>query len=233
MRTNEDPFSLIGVGLYTWSEAARLVGVRAVELRRWLRGYSFPGKDAARHMPPLWERDLASADVDGMSFQDLLEARVVLALRQEGLSLQFIRRAREMAGLIFGTPHPFSTNFILTDGRSVFAQTPAEREGKERVLDIVRRQLAFNKVLAPSLRGVVFDENERAIRWFPMPRREAVVIDPKIAFGKPIVTEGHVRTDILADAVTVEGSKLRVARLYEVPLEAVEAAVDFEQRLAA
>jgi uncharacterized protein (DUF433 family) len=170
--------------------------------------------------------------LEGISFQDLLEARVVLALRRKGVSLQFIRQARAEAAEMFQTQHPFSTRRILTDGRSVFAKTMSE-SGEPQVLDIMKRQYGLERVLAPSLSGVIFDNKTRAIRWFPMPKRKSVMLDPSIAFGKPVVTQGYVRTDVLADAVKAEGSKSRAARLYEVPIGAVEAALAFEQRLAA
>jgi uncharacterized protein (DUF433 family) len=64
-------------------------------------------------------------------------------------------------------------------------------------------------------------------------RSKAVVLDPLIAFGKPIVTNGSVRTSILYDAFKAEQNKQYVAKLYEVPVSAVEAAIRFEERLAA
>jgi uncharacterized protein (DUF433 family) len=67
-----------------------------------------------------------------------------------------------------------------------------------------------------------------------MERSKAVVLDPTIAFGKPIVTKAALRTDILHDAWLAENKdKRRVARLYEVPVEAVDAAIRFEQRSVA
>jgi len=61
----------------------------------------------------------------------------------------------------------------------------------------------------------------------------AVVLDPTVAFGKPIVTDGSVRPSILYDAFLREEDKHFVAKLYEVPLASVNAAVAFEQSLAA
>src|SRR6266540_2061091 len=115
---------LVGIGLYTWPEAARLVSVRPLELRRWLKGYSFRTKSASSgQMSRLWEPDLIAAGVDGLSFEDLLEVRVVQALRRRGLSLQYIRDAHREASVLFGTRHPFSTQRILSDGIRVFAKT--------------------------------------------------------------------------------------------------------------
>jgi uncharacterized protein (DUF433 family) len=72
------------------------------------------------------------------------------------------------------------------------------------------------------------------VRWFPMgEKRKVVVIDPQRAFGRPIVAEGGVPTEVLASAVAAEKSVERVARWYAVSPREVKAAVEFEQRLAA
>jgi uncharacterized protein (DUF433 family) len=72
-----------------------------------------------------------------------------------------------------------------------------------------------------------------AARWYPEPKNKAIVLDPRVAFGKPIVTDGGVRTSILHDAFVTEADKSFVAKLYEVPVSAVDAAITFEERLAA
>src|SRR3546814_4100598 len=44
-----------GIGIYTAPEAARMVGMGAQTLRRWLLGYDHKDKDAqVRHEPALW-----------------------------------------------------------------------------------------------------------------------------------------------------------------------------------
>jgi uncharacterized protein (DUF433 family) len=60
-----------------------------------------------------------------------------------------------------------------------------------------------------------------------------VVIDPARSFGRPIVTQGRVPTEIPSQAVKIEGSPGRVAKLYEVPLKAVRDAIAFQTQLAA
>ncbi len=69
---------------------------------------------------------------------------------------------------------------------------------------------------------------EVVARWFPLgASRKNIVIDPARAFGRPIVAVGGMATEIITQAVRVEGSPERVAALYEVPLPAVRDALDF------
>jgi len=227
--------NLISVGLYTFQEASKLTNASPQELRRWLNGYSqkVRGSNKRANTPPLWRTELADSEVEGISFHDLLEVRFVQAFRKYGVSLQTIRVASEQAREMFDHPYPFTCKRFQTDGRTIFAAA-MKQTGEEQLLDLAKRQFAFTKIIEPSLyRGIEFGSDELASHWYPLPRSKAVVLDPAIAFGKPIVTSGSVRTSILYDAFKAEENKQYVAKLYEVPVSAVNAAIRFEERLAA
>lgn len=224
---------LTGLGLYTIPEAARLSGVRSVELRRWLRGYDSGKGEKTRHHPPLWSSEISSANIAGLSFHDLLEIRFVRAFRKLGISLQAIRIAAINAREILQSPYPFTSKRFRTDGKTIFAEAMS-KSGELDLLDLRRRQYVFTKVVEPSLyAGIEFGADERATRWYPMERSKAVVLDPNLAFGKPVVTDTSLRTDILYDAWLAEDkNKQRVARLFEVPVKVIETAIRFEQQAA-
>jgi uncharacterized protein (DUF433 family) len=85
----------------------------------------------------------------------------------------------------------------------------------------------------PSLHDLEFDAAEVA-RWFPLGKgRTSIVIDPARSFGRPVIRDSGVPTEALFSAVKTEGAIEKVARLYEVPLLAVQDAIEFEQKLAA
>jgi len=224
---------LSGIGLYTFQEASRLTGIPNAELRRWLLGYRSGGGDDAREHEPLWTPEPKHVGIDGLSFHDLLEVRFVKHFRRLGLSLQTIRVAAKSAHELFQSPYPFTCLGFKSDGKAIFADVIAD-SGDPELLDLKRRQYVINNVIRPSLfEGIEFS-GETAARWYPLERNKAVVLDPNFAFGKPIVTSGGVRTDILYDAWLAEDrNKNQVASLYEVSLRSVSAAIRFEQRLAA
>lgn len=227
--------NLIGVGLYTFQEASKLTNTTPQELRRWLKGCvrKAYNSDERVRSEPLWKTELSESDVDGISFHDLLEVRFVKAFLKHGVSLQTIRLASQQARELFNHPYPFTCKKFQTDGRTIFA-TALEASGETELLDLPKRQFAFTKIIEPSLyRGIEFGRDELASHWYPVARSKAIVLDPAIAFGKPIVTHGSVRTSILYDAFKAEEDKQYVAKLYEVPVSAVEAAVRFEEQLAA
>ncbi|MGH8790910.1 MAG: DUF433 domain-containing protein [Cupriavidus necator] len=226
--------TLTGIGLYAFPEASRLTRIPTRDLRRWLSGYTYRSKTGAVvSVPPLWQGELANKGVDCIGFRDLLEVRFVQAFRLHGVSLQSIRLASHKARGLFGLDYPFTARRFRTDGRSIFASA-LEETGETRLLDIVRGQYAFRRIVEASLyHGIEFDDADRAMRWYPMPRSRAVVLDPKIAFGEPIVTDGSVPTTVLYNAFRADRDRRFVARVYEVPVAAVEAAIAFEEQLAA
>lgn len=227
--------NLVGVGLYSFPEAAKLIGVESSNLRRWIRGYDRREKGSAEvhAIEALWPSPLVDQEVDAISFADLLEVRFVDVFRKHGVSLQTIRVAARHARELFGTNYPFTNRRFRTDGRGIFAEAIQET-GESEMMDLGKKQYVFDKVVRPSLySGIEFGDDELAKRWFPVQHSKAIVLDPRIAFGKPIVTEVGIRTDILYDAYLAEDDKHVVARLYEVPLSAVEHAIKFEQRQAA
>jgi hypothetical protein len=59
--------------------------------------------------------------------------------------------------------------------------------------------MVFEHIIRPELyAGIEFTANGQAKRWFPLKRSNVIVLDPDIAFGKPILAEYGIRTDILA-----------------------------------
>jgi len=218
---------LTGIGLYTLQEAERLTSAKAREVSRWLFGYQ--SKDGTN--PPLWTTQLAGLDQKVIGFKDLLELRIVKAFRNHDVPLQVIRAAIANAKAMFGADYPFTANRFLTDGKTIFCE--ALKEDGVELTDLVRRQLVFEHIVRPELyAGIEFDADGQARRWFPVKGSEEIVLDPEISFGKPVLTEYGVRTELVAQTYEAEQSKKMAASLYGLPVSAVDAAIRYE-RLAA
>ena len=59
------------------------------------------------------------------------------------------------------------------------------------------------------------------------------MIDPKISFGRPLVSETFIPTDVLAACFRGTQSIDEVAGWYETDTESVRQAIEFETHLAA
>lgn len=222
---------LIGIGLYTAPEAAKLTKIPTQNVRRWILGYQYKRRSGGkRRMPPVIRGDLGRIDdAIALSFLDLMEVRMIHAFRKYGLSWHSIRIAADRAREVFQSPHPFAMKRFRTDGKRVFADL--FKDGSIKLLDLNRDHFVFSQMVEPSLfEGIEF-EADLASRWFPAWAKRKVVLDPKRSFGQPILAREGIPTEILANAVRVEGSVDAAAKWYEVTESAVRAAVDFENQL--
>jgi uncharacterized protein (DUF433 family) len=227
------PFQIIGHGIYSFGEASRLTGIPAPRIRRWLHGYDFRSKSIPRHSPPLLRQDyLAVGEGSWISFADLIEVRFLEAFRREGVSWPTIRIAAQRASELLKQDHPFSSRKFKTDGKTIM--TEIAEEGVQELLDLVRNQTAFKRIIDPYLyRGIEFGPSREAARWWHEAGHRKIVIDPQRSFGKPILAKEGLPTGVLFDAWKVAGSIEQVAWQFEVARTSVSVAVDFEQHLAA
>ncbi|MCS2610419.1 helix-turn-helix domain-containing protein [Halomonas dongshanensis] len=213
------------IGLYSPKQAERLTGVEADKIRRWL----MPARSSKG---PLWQPEpQALGAEDTLSFKDLLELRAVAQFRRHNVSLPVIREALHVLRDYLQRDYPLINPQLSTDGKKVFLKV-LEESGETAITDLVKRQNVFHDVISPSLKaGIEFDAAGYPIRWQPDPEDTSVVIDPRFAFGKPIVLPSHMPTATLAQAAKVEGSAADAARAYDVTQEEVERAVKFEERI--
>jgi uncharacterized protein (DUF433 family) len=235
----------LGLGFYTGTEAAKLLRFQPGEqqgngrpvspgtLRRVLRGYHFQYRGRRHFSPPLWHTDFPSDKGPlELSFRDLIELRFVKILRDAGLGLPTIRACFERAREFIADERPFSTRRFRTDGKSIFLEITKDiAEGE--LIDLKHRQYVFRRVVAPSHHDLEFEADSVA-RWFPLGEaRRAIVIDPKRAYGQPLVDSFAVTTASLARALKTEGTIKEVSRLFGVPVPVVRQAIEFDNKLAA
>ncbi|MGV8838696.1 MAG: hypothetical protein ACWA6X_00165 [Bauldia sp.] len=224
----------LGVGSYTAVEAARLLGIPARKVRRWLAGYVYrePNGDQ-RAMPPLWEVQLPSTDTHlELGFRDLIELRFVKGFVAAGVGLGAIRKVLDFARDCVGDSHPFSTRRFKTDGRRIFLDSLERIDSQTELLELRSRQYVFRQVVERTFKDLDVDR-DRVARWRPYQGKPSIVIDPQRSFGQPIAAEFGVPTVVISEAVDAEGSQQRVAALFEISPEAVRDAVRFEESLKA
>lgn len=220
--------SLIGIGLYSPRQAAELTGIESRTLRRWLL------RDDDTHKP-LWHPEPeAKGAPDALSFRDLLEVKAVWALKQQGVSLQTIRRALENLKSHYQVDYPLTNPRLATDGKDVFIQT-IDASGEEWLSDLAKRQKVIAEFVNPSiLKSISFDEGHNPVAWQPDPKDPLIQVDPKRGFGKPYVLPSYLSTRTLAKAYAAEGEDAgAVARYFDITEDEVIRAANFEKRIAA
>lgn len=215
--------------MYSPTDAARLVGMKPQTAIRWVSGYTYLYQGKEKPANALW----ALPKVEGrpfLNFLDLIELRWVAFFRQAGISLQKIRRVREIAANELRTNRPFSTNRYTSDYVNIFEKVNWTKR-ERRLVDPLSKQSYFADLLNPFLHSLDY-ERDTASRWWWLGREHGLYLDPKINLGRPSVR--GIRADILMGAYKAEQQDAeKVARWFEVEPGDVIDAVEFNENLAA
>ena len=214
---------LLGIGLYSIADAARIVGAKQALIRRWCR-------ESEGLIPRTISRQ------DGLiSFAELMELHFIKMFREKGVSLPTIRIASEKAAAKFHTACPFSVKRFDTDGTSIFATLQKETSDEVLLEDIAKGQYVFERIVRPFIKKLEYGKNFDLVRFWPLSKTGRIVLDPTRKFGKPIDAETGVPTQVIVDALSAGGgqSPAVVARWLDIPLAAVRKAAEFERSLSA
>ena len=215
-------FEILGHGIYSPRQAARLIGSTPQEVMRWTRGTG--------PREPLWNAYYQVLDdTTELSFLDLIEIRVVKAMRKAGIPMQTIRFAIDFATRKLGVDRPLSSRRFRTEGKAILMDAV---EGDGQLVSLSRAnagQKVFTEIVEQSLGDLEY-EGSTVARWRPR-ISEGIVVDPQRSFGSPILDDFGVSTEILRGEVELHGSADYVARLYEMPPRLVRSAVRFESEL--
>ena len=227
-------YQFLGKGIYTVTEAAKLIRVSQSRIRRWLRRYTYAYGKESRLSNPLVSADYQQLDKFlALSFLDLMEMRFVNSFLEYGISLRKIRIAVKRAQEIINQSHPFTSKKFHTDRRTILMEI-ATRENEQELLDLVKNQYAMKKVFAPYLfRGIVFDNNDRLYLWYPLVPKKSIVIDPSRNFGQPVLNTEGIPTATIAGSYNAEHSISAVSRWYNIKKSSVADALEFERTIAA
>lgn len=218
--------AILGNGVYSFSEAAKLTRLRIPRVREWFRGR------AGSPRRPVFRSDYRELSEDNLiSFLDLIEVFIAGQLRSRGVALQTIRRVHRTLQDELDAGHPFCRRELYTFGKRIFMHG-LDEEGRVEVTDVLTRQKVFPNVIQPFLRSLDYDSaTAMARRWRIAPK---VVVNPEICFGQPIVEAAGIPTAVLFRSFRANSEKAEaVADWFGVSRESVVAAVEFERGLSA
>ena len=230
----KDPLELPAYGI---PEAAHYLQVPAATLRAWVRGRGYPTSTGPRFFQPVI--DLADADRCLLSFINLIEVYVLAAIRrQHHVSLSTVRQALDYLKRKHPSPHPLADRTLETDGLDLFV------ESFESLINISKEgQLGIRKVLEIHLRRIERDLSGLAVRLYLFTRRDLqlntwetsevapriVVVDPRVAFGRPVLAGTHIPTEVIYQRFGAGESVEQLADDYDRTPSEIEEAIRCEQ----
>ena len=229
----------LNTGFYSPGEAAALLHADTRTVRRWAFGYRRKRQSEPVQHPPLIRTDLPELEGErALTFVELVELLYVRAFHELGVSWKTIRDAAEVAARLFDSRHPFALRDVYLDPASVLYGAVAEADGSEALVELSGHgQQAFPQLLKPYLEQLEFGVDGVAARWWPMGKQAGVLVDPRIAFGAPIVEDTRIPVNTLAEAFEAErpvyGERAveRVAWMYEVEPRHVQDSLAFSRWL--
>jgi uncharacterized protein (DUF433 family) len=215
------------VAAYDLVDASRYVRVPKSTLRAWFSGQ----RGFAAVLEP------ADAKPTMLSFFNLVEAHVLNAIRREHeVALQRVRIALSVLHERYPTSkHPLIEKSFSTDGVDLFLDgisgleniSSPQRQVLKNVLEAHVRRIEWNPEGLPDrlypFAAASFDDRER----------RNIVIDPRIAFGRRVISGTGIRTEIVAERYAAGESIEELALDYARTHDEIEDAIRSEFSIAA
>jgi uncharacterized protein (DUF433 family) len=214
---------------YTLAEAARYLKLPSATLRAWVAGRPYPKGGGVGHFQPLIQPPQLQPPI--LSFWNLIEAHVLRSLRTDhGVSVKALRQALEYAERSLEIERLLLRRELRTGAGDVFL----ERYGQLINLS-ASAQLAMRRLFDEYLKRVEWDEWQFPVRLYPFVSGEMrteerpIAIDPKIAFGRPVVVRMGISTGTIAERIDAGETVEEVASDYGLSASEIEQAVLYER----
>ena len=213
--------------IFTLREAAGYLDVPKSTIHAWARPAT------GEPLITVFPRRGAQATVPFIGFA---EAYVLAAFRRAGVPLQRIRPAVDALAQNIGLEHALASKRLYTDGAEVLYDYAAERNEDDLLELVVVRtgQHQFSEVVRDYLKRITYGSDGWASRVrLPSYQRADVVVDPRVAFGLPLVVHGGARVEDLVDRFKAGDTLADIAFDFDVPPEEVEDVIRVATRTAA
>jgi uncharacterized protein (DUF433 family) len=214
-------------------EAARLARVPSRTLWNWIHGYRYLRAGRSALAKPVLTPTVGNGAVT-LSFVNLTEVLALSGFRESGVSMQKIRRALDYVGREMDVEHPLATQRILSDGVELFWEYQEKHRGDLVLVNIVRGgQRAFPEAVMRYLREIEWGRDSFASRWWPGASESGVgqvVVDPRRAFGSPVIAGTGIRTEDVFLRFSAGEPLAELAEDYGLTFEQAEAAIRAEAR---
>lgn len=229
--------SYLGLGLYTIAEAAKILQLPVEKLRRWAKGYYYSTQDSQRQeSSALLRHEYPELSEQGIiTFIEMIELYLIAKFREYGVSMQMIRKVASRIASRHQTNHPFAVMGLRTDGRIIIGEMGQanEKEHSDHYLEELHNcQIVFDIAEQFLYPRVDFD-GELINRFWPIGKDKGIICDPHRNFGQPIIDKNRVPTYPLYKMSIAGETPETIAWWYNIDVKSVQAAIEFEQLMAA
>lgn len=238
-RSHEEETAFTGTGrgddlrsraVYSLPEAARILRVSEATLRHWVLGRESRLPSGGGGAAPLIIA-AGKGGLERLSFFNLVEGHRLQVLRGvHRVPMPGIRAAVAWLKERHGAEVPLL--HLETDGRRLFIRAKGYWISASEA-----GQTVLSEGVAPCEFRIESDEAGLPLRFYPFTRAPkgsaqptAVVIDPEVAFGRPVLKDTRIPTALVAERHAAGEAPETLAIDYDLPLESVNEAIRYEQR---
>jgi uncharacterized protein (DUF433 family) len=168
------------------------------------------------------------------SFNNLVEFHLLSTIRVKGVRLKRIREAVRSMTNRWPT-HPLLQATLSTDGIDDFSGSLP----RDFVNESLGGQRAFRELLEMYLERIERDSSRFPLTLYPFVKEKAqgeprlIQINPKIAFGKPVIAGTGISTAVIAGRFSARESVASLANEYGRTIPEIEEAIRWEEAKAA
>jgi len=211
----------LGEGIYLVKDVARILHLDYAKTYRWIAGYWSGG---------LEESTLYTFGEQGnkaINFLSLIEFYTFFKLREKGLSATQVRQLHHQLSNLLNTSYPFATSqdFYVEGGKK---KTFVYYEYLNNLVKLDKKYQFSLRFIEGFLEKIEFDDNNLAVRFFPLVGSRNIVVDPKHQFGQPIVSGTNIKTQTLFGLYNGGESLENISSLYNISLDQVKDAIVFQ-----
>lgn len=175
-------------------------------------------------------RIVAPVEPHLLSFINVVELHILKGMRKvHKVPMQRIRRALEHVKDAYPSEHPLVDRDFETDGVDIFINYLGEYINVSRY-----GQPGFKEIVSTYLKRIGRNVNGTAEVLYPFVSTDRedepnlIVLNPKVAFGKPVITGTGISTAIIAARFNARESVAALAEEYGLPQAQIEEAVRWE-----
>jgi uncharacterized protein (DUF433 family) len=188
------------VPTYGVMEASHYLRIPRTTIRDWVSGRHYRGNIGVRFSRPIIH--IPNPGEKLLSFMNLVEIHVLDAIRRKhDIPLEKVRTAVTYLSKQFPSRHPLADQEFVTDGLNLFI------EKFSQLINISQEgQLAIQEILQAHLHRIERDLKGIPVRLYPFTRKRdlheeprAVVIDPQVSFGRPVLAGTGIPTAVIAE----------------------------------
>jgi uncharacterized protein (DUF433 family) len=204
----------IGEGIFSIQDIAKILGLPYHKVRRVINGF--------------WREYTFGEKGDrAVNFWTLIEFYTYYKLRELGVKPHTIKKAHLAIAKHLGTPYPFASDIIHSDGKGVWyslVEFYINADGTQ--------QINLAPFIKPFLDKIEFNNSNLAEKFYPLKGSKNIVVDPKYQFGQPVISGTRIKAELINDYYKAGESVDLISKIYNLNKEQVEDAVKYYKQSA-